>query len=893
MNVYTSTVNREYCSGCGMCAAACPTQAIRMEYTKSKEYRPHIDQTLCIDCGLCERICPHAYEKKLHQRDALQKAVDPIAYGIEENSGCFRCRTQQQELLMQSASGGFVTAFAARLLELKLVDCVVHAKRILGKTGEEHYAASVSYMPEALEEGRSSVYGPVCFDAVLQRFAGKKENILFIGTPCTISGAKLLFEKAPQYRGNKLYTVALCCSHNVSGQFVDFLAELHGVPAEERYMANLRAKAAQMENHGAFYTRLYSPQREGDFVMQTCSQFFLPVWRSYCFAMSACNACADFWGKDADVSAKDAWGSVGAADRYGSNIVIFRNRDLMRVFLQMHGLEIMKLSFEQARKCQIPTVQYKQADFAGRFDKDPLRLQGNEGYKKNVWFAEQTKRIYADEGFLRVKAELIDPVLADFHRENKLGKKVRIKQAVKTGLKTCLKFCGLLPLARTAASVYRNASGKMKEFFRYQKKQYHKIIMVGLFNQINAGDEAQIDATVKLVKDRYPEYLVKVLSHVPLYTYKNHYQCVVGPNPRISLWDYDVDASYYYMQSKMQRLRFLFLGYWAAFNAYFVRAGLPTLLLNAKRVAFLEDIKTSDLLYFSGGGGMTGATLSRCWDFMFCMKIARILKVPCVMSGQNSGLWGSKYTERLVRKELGYARAVTLRDPHAVDNLRRIGVEGPHIFEMFDDALFCDKLDDVSACLDDCGIGSTPYIVLHMHYWGIEQSPEEQKRLCRRMGEFCDYMREKTGLAILLVPMASVDARPMEDFIEFYKKDFVKVVRFAEYDFRIIRGLLAKAQICVTMKHHPIIFAVGECVPVLSVSYKPYYIYKNQGALEIFGLGKYSFDLESASWLESFKTLFDEIADRRESLVWEIAARLDTLKERRERFFEIVDGILK
>ena len=289
---------------------------------------------------------------------------------------------------------------------------------------------------------------------------------------------------------------------------------------------------------------------------------------------------------------------------------------------------------------------------------------------------------------------------------------------------------------------------------------------------------------------------------------------------------------------------------------------------------------------------MTGATLSRCWDFMFSMRIARILKVPCVMSGQNSGLWGSKFTERLVAKELKYAKAVTLRDAYAVDNLKALGIEGAHIFTMFDDALFCEKSDDVSGLLVMFGIGNNPYIALNIHYWGANTA-DEQRLILDRLGHMCGYMHDKTKMEILLVPMSLADVIPIENFLRAYPGEFVKAARFEEYDFRVLRGLLAKSAYCVTMKHHPIIFSIGECVPTLSIAYKPYYVYKNKGALEVFDLGKYSLDMESITYFEEFKALFDDLVEHRNALAERIRLKLEELKPRRERLFKIIDSIIK
>ena len=44
-----------WCKGCGICAAFCPKDAIKMDKMAGK---PVFDEEKCISCGLCELRCP-------------------------------------------------------------------------------------------------------------------------------------------------------------------------------------------------------------------------------------------------------------------------------------------------------------------------------------------------------------------------------------------------------------------------------------------------------------------------------------------------------------------------------------------------------------------------------------------------------------------------------------------------------------------------------------------------------------------------------------------------------------------------------------------------------------------------------------------------------------------
>lgn len=54
---------RERCTGCGLCAAICPSFAINMKTVDEKIF-PEIDLGKCIFCYQCEDVCPRGAIKR-------------------------------------------------------------------------------------------------------------------------------------------------------------------------------------------------------------------------------------------------------------------------------------------------------------------------------------------------------------------------------------------------------------------------------------------------------------------------------------------------------------------------------------------------------------------------------------------------------------------------------------------------------------------------------------------------------------------------------------------------------------------------------------------------------------------------------------------------------------
>ena len=46
------------CTGCGVCAAVCPSAAVEMQPDAHGFLRPIVDDAACTNCGLCTGKCP-------------------------------------------------------------------------------------------------------------------------------------------------------------------------------------------------------------------------------------------------------------------------------------------------------------------------------------------------------------------------------------------------------------------------------------------------------------------------------------------------------------------------------------------------------------------------------------------------------------------------------------------------------------------------------------------------------------------------------------------------------------------------------------------------------------------------------------------------------------------
>lgn len=433
---------------------------------------------------------------------------------------------------------------------------------------------------------------------------------------------------------------------------------------------------------------------------------------------------------------------------------------------------------------------------------------------------------------------------------------------------------------------------KIKELFFYKKvKKYKKIIIVGGYGYNNAGDEAQLNATIKDLENKFSDYMIKILTPDEYYTYFYHNKCLVGMAPRMAFYDQGTHWLYSKTDNFIVKIHFLLRSFLIFINAFLVRADLPTIFINAKKAALLEEIKTSDMIYFEGGGYLTGKTVSRLLDGIFFIKIGTLFKVPSYLSGQTIGVWNGKMNKTLAKWGLSKAKIITLRDPEdSIAALKEIGIEGDNIFYTHDDALFCEKLSihREEKGLEELGLKrediKNGYLVFHMHYWGIK-TEKEKKELLNKIDKIIIKIRKKTNKKIVLISMTPSDEETINDYKERFDKYNIISLKH-KYDFKTIRSVIARADICITMKHHPIIFALGEYVPVISIALSDYYMHKNSGALKLVGLEKYNINLSDNDYLYKFETLYSEALLEKERIKTLLKNRFEILKKRKKLFLD-------
>lgn len=319
MNPAEYVLQNQLCSGCAACTQCSPatlTQSHVMQWDNSGFLRPPIS-IRSIDPASFSTVCP-GYSQKLTPSDNEPDEWGPV---IEGHIGW----ASDPIVRHSGSSGGGITAAATALLDLNLVDAVLHLGPSELDPIQNEY--KISTTAAELLTNCGSRYAPGSPLSGYLAAVSKFKRLLIVGKPCEIYAARALAKIHSLDESHTLIYFSFFCAGlpSIGGthKILQSLDVAHSELASFRYRGNGWPGFATAVTHSGKSHRMSYEESWGRILNK--------------HLQLRCKICSDGTGEYADISFADAW--LGTDDGYpsfeeqeGKSLVLIRTKTGTEVF---------------------------------------------------------------------------------------------------------------------------------------------------------------------------------------------------------------------------------------------------------------------------------------------------------------------------------------------------------------------------------------------------------------------------------------------------------------------------------------------------------------------------------------------------------------------------------
>lgn len=347
-NIYCSVAD-DMCSGCGFCAALCPTASIKIVRDHMGFYVPKVFAQRCKGCGICLRVCPSyplPAERSLVPSEA--PFYNPLLGRFAKVYVGFAC---DLNVRFNASSAGIVTSLLLYLLKKGYVNGAIVtiiddqnplcAKTILATSEEE------------ILKAMGAKYAPVTMDKALNLLMRKGGRYAFVGLPCHIEALRRAQRRFDKLKSLIIFTIGLYCNNVPGAHATKYVLWLNKIPTETVMEIKYRGCGWP----GEMFIKL----KDNANIRIPFTKYWNSGFGQF-FCKKRCIVCSDHTAELSDISVADPWTipSVLNSERIGQSIVVARTPQGCKILKEAHCANFISLKESQVKTAiQLATLLKK------------------------------------------------------------------------------------------------------------------------------------------------------------------------------------------------------------------------------------------------------------------------------------------------------------------------------------------------------------------------------------------------------------------------------------------------------------------------------------------------------------------------------------------------------
>ncbi|BES66458.1 Coenzyme F420 hydrogenase/dehydrogenase, beta subunit C-terminal domain [Gottschalkiaceae bacterium SANA] len=361
------------CMGCHACYSICPAGCIAMDEDKEGFRYPRVNYEKCIRCSKCIDVCP-----------IINKTM------VESNPKSYACLNNDEDVRLDSSSGGMFTLIAEKIIDLGGV--------VFGAGFNDEFEVKHSYVEakERLWQLRGSKYVQSKIGDSYQqakKFLDSKRGVLFTGTPCQIAGLQSYLGKSY----SNLITIDIICHGVPSPEIWRKYVEFRESRAESRVK---RIDFRQKDEGWKRYSVLFLFKNNTEYRQNLHKDLYMRAFLKDVCLRPSCYDCK-FKGlnRQSDITLADFWGIQNMLpemdDDKGTSLIFVNSESGQSVFNEIKdGMIYKEVDLEEAVKYNSAAIKSSQYNAK----RDMFMAE-----KDNLSFDRLVKKNCTDKLTIRIK----------------------------------------------------------------------------------------------------------------------------------------------------------------------------------------------------------------------------------------------------------------------------------------------------------------------------------------------------------------------------------------------------------------------------------------------------------------------------------------------------------